>query len=223
MVSTHKSGAWKFLKRKFTLQDAKRLDCALASLAPGCSVLTSWICFSRSSENNHNSAGFTSLRKEMCISSPDPFNGKVFGIVLITYQWKTRFLSPSKVWFWWGSMGLSCAVAGSLVPVIGTLEGLGSQGVLNSFPCYRPWFSLICLSGPADQGHVPVHVLSWFWSKEEIVRKWERCPTPNESSYVSVQPPSGSYSFGQHCTCYIKPFFHVWQQKAKWTWQVLSV
>lgn len=52
----------------------------------------------RSSENNHNSDGFTSLRKEMCISSPDPFNGKVFGTVLVTSGKQDSFL-PQKFGF----------------------------------------------------------------------------------------------------------------------------
>lgn len=49
----------------------------------------------RSGENNYNSAGFTSLRKEMCISSPDHFNGKAFGVCLVTSGKQSSFL-PQK-------------------------------------------------------------------------------------------------------------------------------
>lgn len=124
---------------------------ALASSAPGCSALTSWICFS--SEGLDLVKTTIAVLKEMCISSPYPFNGKVFGTVLVNRGKQDSFL-PQKFGFdevWWtGGPALWLAM-----PLIGTLEGLGSQGIPNSFPCYRPWFVCQVLQSK-------VHVFSWF-------------------------------------------------------------
>lgn len=158
------------------------------------------------------------------IASSDLFNGQLLRLRLFPVKARIPFFFKNLFWIRLDGLGiLSCTIGDTVLCQWWARCALllEASGVSFTPACVAglgfPWFVRSCRLRPqACSGpHLILKLrISWQEIGEMSHTKLERsCACP-------FQPLAGSYTFGQHCTCYIKPFLQIWQQKAAQTWRV---